>query len=389
MDMGRVALYSHDAQGLGHVRRSLAIAGALGSLRPRPDVLVLCGADEAAGLPRPEHCDLLGLPGLTKLGPGRYAPRHLGMALPELRALRAGVLAAALDAFAPDLLVVDRHPRGIDGELEPALDVLAGRTRVVLGLRDVLDEPDAAAAQWRRDRSAHALAKWYDAVWVYGDPRVYDATAALDLPPLLARRVFFTGYLANGRDLPARAGTSLPTRYVLAMVGGGSDGGQLARAFAAARLPAGLPGVLVLGPHMPPGDKVAVRAAAAERADLHVLDFVEDMTAVLDGAVAAVSMGGYNSVCELLARGTPTLVVPRVAPREEQLVRARRLADLGVLDVLTPDRLDPERLAAWVDRAVAGGRERPADGPDLDGLARVRTLTQRMLGRQEVSDVAV
>ena len=49
-------------------------------------------------------------------------------------------------------------------------------------------------------------------------------------------------------------------------------------------------------------------------------------------------MGGYNTYCEILSFDKPALIVPRVRPREEQLIRARRAAELGLVEMLLPER---------------------------------------------------
>ena len=50
-------------------------------------------------------------------------------------------------------------------------------------------------------------------------------------------------------------------------------------------------------------------------------------------------MGGYNTSCEILACGRRALIVPRIIPRREQLIRAQRLSELGAVDVLHPQAL--------------------------------------------------
>jgi len=91
-----------------------------------------------------------------------------------------------------------------------------------------------------------------------------------------------------------------------------------------------------------------------------------------------VAMGGYNTVCEILASGTRALVVPRAEPRREQLIRARRLSELGALDVLEPQRLTAAALSRWL---ADGGAERPAPRPhiDMDGLSRIPALLDKLL----------
>jgi predicted glycosyltransferase len=373
-----VALYSHDAQGLGHLRRNLAIAGALSRLRPNPDLLMLTGAAEVTALPRPSRCDTVLLPAVVKSATGTYSARHLTLGLEDLLSVRTAILRAALSAFRPDLLIVDKHPRGAFGELETALPALADSgTRIVLGLRDVLDDPAQVRWEWRADRGTEALVRWYDEIWVYGDPAVCDPTADLELPPALAARVVHLGYLGRGQ-----LGAAPPRRdsapYVLGLVGGGGDGRELALAFARAHYPAGHRGVLVTGSQMPAEDRAAVRRLARRRRDLELLDFVGDLDSRLDGTSAVVTMGGYNSVCEVLGRGLPALVVPRVRPRREQLIRAQALAGAGLLDVLPPDRLGGPALTEWLAAAVRRPR-RLGTGVRLDGLRRLPDRARDLL----------
>jgi predicted glycosyltransferase len=170
--------------GLGHLRRNLALAAALREGPDDPQVLVVTGAAEAGRFALPPGVDLLTLPGVAKHTDGTYRSRRWSTPLEAVVDLRRAVLTAGLEAFAPDLLVVDKVAHGFAGELAPALARLRGAgTRLVLGLRDVLDGPAAAAAEWRRLRTTEALRIYYDEVWVYGDERVSDLAADCRIPP--------------------------------------------------------------------------------------------------------------------------------------------------------------------------------------------------------------
>ena len=165
----------------------------------------------------------------------------------------------------------------------------------------------------------------------------------------------------------------IPRPFVLGLVGGGQDGAAVADAFARTTFPRGHLGVLVTGPFLPDEDFEAVEKLAHDRDDLRVHRFVGDVPALVKASSATVSMGGYNSVCELMAARRPALVVPRVVPRLEQALRAEHLARRGLVDVLGADRLEPARLTAWLRDAVAGSR-RSFTGVDLQGLERVPGL---------------
>lgn len=373
--MARIALYSHDSTGLGHVRRNLAVAEALTDVGH--DVLLVAGSPEAAAMPRPPSSDLVTLPALAKDVDGRYHARHLHLAVDDLCRLRRDILTSALRGFAPDLLVVDRHPRGFLGELEPALEQLPG-TRVVLGLRDVIDHPDRVRAEWRDQQLPQALERWYDEVWIYGDPELHhplDAARVGSPVPVVP-----LGYLAAERRGAGVPDPALPAeRSVLCTVGGGADGVALAELVLRTRLPEGLGVIVVSGPQMPAADHRRLERLAAARPDARHLTYLRDPSAVLRRARAAVVMGGYNTVCEVLASETPTLVVPRVRPRLEQAVRAEALARAGLLDMVHPDRAAAQ-LPGWLAAAVSRPRQ-PREHVDRDGMAGVRRRVAELLGR--------
>ncbi|MEJ5868809.1 glycosyltransferase [Pseudokineococcus sp. 5B2Z-1] len=380
----RVALYGHDTQGLGHLRRNLALAEVLagdGRGGAGADVLVLTGAPEAGLFPRPPGVDVVVLPGVRKDADGGYAPRALRSDLADVVGIRSALLTTALTSFAPDLLVVDKAPWGFRGELAGVLPALRRRgARAVLGLRDVLDDPASAAAQWAADGGDDAVRRCYDEVWVYGDVAVHDLPAAARMAPDVAARAVHVGYLAEGRVPGADAGARPPVptaRWVLGVVGGGQDGAPLARALAGAPAPAGTTLVLVAGPQLPEDDLRALRRRAGARDDLHVVRFSLHSAAWAAGAAAVVAMGGANTVAELLATDVPALVVPRTRPRREQEVRARALEARGALEVLLPDEVTPGRLGAWLAGAV--DRRTDRSGLALDGLRAVAERAARHL----------
>lgn len=398
----RIALYSHDAQGLGHIRRNLAIAGVLAATEPAPEILLVTGAPTTATLAAPPGGDFLSLPALGKDVDGTYRARSLAAPLAALIELRSRILLAALTTFAPDLLIVDKVPRGAAGELEPALSALrtTGRTRCVLGLRDVLDDARSARRQWHEDRANEAVAHYYDAVWVYGDRRVFDPVAEYAMAPVVAGRTTYTGYLGHGRpSVEAEAHPQASPPYDLCLVGGGQDGVGLARSFVKARLPEGHVGVVLAGPYMGAEDRQSLDHLIADRPEMSVLGFVDDAEQLTAEAASVVSMGGYNAVCEILAQGSRALIVPRTRPRAEQLVRAERLAQRGLVEMLHPDHLTPRRLGDWLG-APDDRRVDVARSIDLHGLARIPALADALLRRpsaasarpdhqQEVVDVAV
>jgi predicted glycosyltransferase/CheY-like chemotaxis protein len=380
-----VALYSHDTLGLGHLRRNLLIAQALAAPPLEADVLLLAGVHEAQWFATPPRVDLLTLPALHKNVEGTYWPRRLGVSLSELIRLRATIIRTALAELEPSVLIVDNVPRGAVRELEPALRMLrsSGRTRCVLGLRDIADDPDAVHREWGLAMNDDVIRECYDEIWVYGDPAVYDRIRDDQLPADVAAKARFVGYLdqAPRLDSPsARAVAELAAtntdgegRLVLCLLGGGQDGQRLAESFALAELPPGATGMILTGPYLPPQDRQRLGRLARTRRDLRVLDFVPEPALLVQRADRVISMGGYNTVLELLSFHKRALVVPRVKPRREQLIRAELFSKREMIDMLHPDALSPRALSEWLardPRPLRNAREE-VDLKALDRLPRM------------------
>lgn len=385
----RVALYSHDTMGLGHMRRNLLIAQALGHCSLQAEVLLVCGSREAGTFVLPTGADCLTLPALHKDKHGDYQPRDLRVSLDTLIDIRSNTIRAAMEAFGPDLLIVDNVPRGAVRELDGVLKSLRSQshTRCVLGLRDVLDDPASVYHQWRRAANDEAIREYYDAVWIYGDPVVYDPVREYRFPLDVAVKARFVGYLdqrarfgsqTDRKTDPLRALNLPPGRLVLCTLGGGQDGARLAEDFVEADLPPDTNGVLVTGPFMPADLRLRLHRRAAGKSRLRVLDFVSEAAFLIERADQVITMGGYNTVGEILSFEKRALVVPRVRPRTEQLIRALRLNELGLLDMLHPDRLSPHALSQWLSQST---QPPPSvrDTIDLNGLSRMPILIRELL----------
>lgn len=382
-----VMLYSHDSVGLGHTRRNRELAHALSRGLPertgRSVTGLLVSSLEIPDGELPVGFDAVRLPAIRKVERS-YRPQHLRLPLESVVDLRAAVLGATVRELRPGLLIIDRHPFGIGGELLECLRRLQTSpvgARTVLGLRDVLDAPGVVRNEWRQLKNRSQLVDLIDAVWVYGDPAVHDIRN--ELPKVLAEKVVHTGYLSQGRRFHD---SDVEQPFVLTTVGGGLDGLALCREAARAQVPSGHRHLIVAGPQMPAADLQRVRQLAGQQVE--VVAEVPDVHALIRKASAVVSMVGYNTACEVLNTSVPALFVPREEPRLEQRIRADAFAARGVADVLPIAELSHQRIGGWMQEAV--GRRVDRDMIDRDGLATVPGLAADLLvGKTKGADLAV
>lgn len=129
----------------------------------------------------------------------------------------------------------------------------------------------------------------------------------------------------------------------------------------------GLTTTVVAGPFLPDAAWVWLQAQAVDSPALTVIRQVDDLAGEIGVSAVSISQCGYNTTMDLLAAGTPAVVVPYAEGREdEQPRRAERLAQLGVVETVpAAAALTCGTLGAAVERARQRATQRTT--LDLDG----------------------
>lgn len=377
--------YSHDTFGLGHLRRSRALASYLTAADERASAIILTGSPVAGRFTFPERVDHVRLPGVTKLTDGSYVSQNLGLDIDKTTALRAALIKSAVEHYEPNLLIVDKEPTGFRGELLPTLDWLAtrGKTRLVLGLRDVLDEANVLANEWDRKGAVAATEKYYDEIWVYGPRSFYDPTEGLPLSDETRARIHWTGYLrrelSDEGDIPERP-------YVLITPGGGGDGQAMVDLVLSAyeRDPnLGPDAVLVYGPFLSGEVRDAFETRVARLGGrVTAVGFDANIEALFTRAQGVICMGGYNTFCEVLSFDKRAVIVPRTVPRLEQWIRASRAEELGLVQMLDEKRdgMTPDSMIKAIRNLPSQQKPSQAGAEELlNGLDVVATRTNALM----------
>ncbi|MEQ8651713.1 MAG: glycosyltransferase [Kiloniellales bacterium] len=339
----RILIYSHDSFGLGHLRRCRTVAHALVEADDELSVLILSGSPIIGSFDFKSRVDFVRVPGVIKLRNGDYTSLKLRIDVEEMLALRASIVEHTAKTFDPDLFLVDKEPLGLRGEAEPTLAMLRERgVPCILGLRDVMDDPELLETEWARKNTVPALIKYYDEVWVYGLPQICEPLAGIDLPDSLRKSLIYTGYLrrAVSGSLSRMPLEKIDEPYILVTVGGGGDGEDIIdwvlRAYESdPNLPH--PALMVLGPFMASERQSEFLSRANKLKKVEAITFDAHIEALLERAIGVVCMGGYNTFCELLSFDKRAIVVPRTRPRKEQYLRASRAQELGLVHMLTDD----------------------------------------------------
>lgn len=299
----RVLIYSHDSFGLGHLRRCRAIAHAMVGAVDNLAVLILSGLPIIGSFDFRARVDFVRVPGVIKLRNGEYSPLNPMLGIEQTMALRSSIMRHTADIFDPDIFLVDKEPLGLRGEVRETIDMLKERgTRIILSLRDVMDDPELLKPEWERKNAVPALSDLYDEIWVYGLPQIHDPLAEIELPDSVRRKVVYTGYLK--RTVPelspeAALPEAIEEPFVLVTTGGGGDGDFLVdrvlAAYESAMVPE-LPALVVFGPFIQPEVKTDFQTRVDRLERVSAITFETHLESLIARAAGVVAMGGLQHV---------------------------------------------------------------------------------------------
>lgn len=385
LENARILMYSHDTFGLGHLRRCRTIAHALVQEYSGLMVLIVSGSQIAGAFDYRARVDFVKIPSVIKLRNGEYSSLSEHIDVADTIKMRRSIIRHTAESFAPDIFIVDKEPMGLRGEIEETLAYLKSKgTTLILGLREVMDAPRLLDAEWKRNEVMGKIDRTYDHIWVYGPPDFYDPLTGLEVPPSVRDRMEFVGFLQRRSAQEKLSDQRRDSDYLLVTTGGGGDGADLIDNVLNAYLhdpKLTQKALVVLGPYMPAEQRAEFLRKGQAIPQIEVIEFDTRMEELIAGSAGVVAMGGYNTYCEILSFDKPALIVPRTTPREEQLLRATRAAELGMIEMLLPEEAaDPARMSAAL-RALPH-RPHPSDatpGLHLEGLTNIARLVGECL----------
>lgn len=350
-----ILMYSHDTYGLGHIRRTMAIASHL--LGPRINILILTGSPIAGRFSFGERIDFVRIPGMIKKTNDEYLPMSIKINPRHALDIRKNIITATAKTFQPHLFIVDKEPLGLKKEVLPTLQWLRRcrpDTRTILGLRDIMDDAETVKKDWREKKVYDHLEKLYSEIWIYGIQDFYDPIDEYEISDAISRKIHFTGYIPRkipGKDavnkIKKELGLKSPEKLVVVTTGGGGDGYRVMDTYLAtlesfSNQPP-FKSVLITGPFMPKEERRDV-FKRARRLGVRTYHFYRQMEKIFSAADIVVSMGGYNTLCEILGQGTISLVIPRETPRQEQIIRARAFHRQNLVDYISWSDFSADRL---------------------------------------------
>jgi predicted glycosyltransferase len=376
----KLFFYVQHLLGIGHLKRAATLARALADAGF--EVTLASGGSPVPGIVS-EKVNLVQLP------PASAADMTFKTLLDqdgkevtdEWKTRRREALLRAWRGAGADVLLIELFPFGrrqMRFELLPLIEAARASPRRPLIVSSVRDLIGAGQGDPRRqDEMLEAAERCFDRILVHGDPKMAGFERSFRHAARLAPRLHYTGYVVDDLKIEKNdAGTD----EVLVSAGGGAVGQRLLETAILARAQTSLRDRtwrVLAGVNARAADLEALRELAGS--GVIVERSRQDFTLRLANCVLSVSQAGYNTVMETLSARARAVLVPFAGGGEtEQALRARLLAERGLLEVVEESALRPASLAAAIERVAR--RPRPAAGAvDLDGAATSARLIRAWL----------
>lgn len=273
------------------------------------------------------------------------------------KAARTNHLLEVFTYTQPDVVMVELFPFGrrqMRFEIEPLLDAAharnAPRPLIVSSVRDILVEPGKPE---RIDEMVAQIRRYFDLVLIHGDADFIAFDETFPRMAEIADISRYTGYVADPA-LP-RQSDGAGAGEVIVSTGGGAVSDDMLQAAIDARALSPLadtPWRVLIGHNLPEAEFRSYRDTAPE--GVVVERSRPDFRQLLANCTLSISQGGYNTVMEVLAAGTRAVCIPYAGGLEsEQTLRCRLLADKNALEIVEPEAVTAEDVAAAITRAMA------------------------------------
>jgi predicted glycosyltransferase len=388
--MKKVLFYCQHILGIGHLVRSIEITRRL--IRDF-QVCFINGGQVIQGFEVSPLINIINIPAI-KTDPEFQELQVVddSLTLEEVKAIRKDKLLNIFEQFKPDILMVELFPFGrrrFSFELIPLMDqAKASGTQVVCSLRDIVVMKKQNRVR-HEEKICQLMNQYFDMLLVHGDPKLVSIERSFSRIGDLNCEVHYTGYVAQpileaSQEKLASLKIQQPT--LLVSVGGGRFGHELLECVvkSAPLLKELLPHHIQMftGPFIPEAVFAKLQNLAAGQTNITIERYTPQLLTYMQQADLSISMSGYNTTMNILMTGVRAMMMAfKGNGDEEQTIRVTRLEELGIVSVIHPDDLEPQKFAKKVVTYLS---QQPATAHfDFNGVEKTAACLHGLLQKQE------
>ncbi|MCG3119081.1 MAG: hypothetical protein ALAOOOJD_01409 [bacterium] len=401
----RILMYCNDSRGLGQTSRTLNIAASLSKALEGCSILVLTDLSTVGRFRLAERVDYVHLPVLEVKDQAGQLFGGLNIEHDNKLRLRRKIAQSAIKTFRPDVVMLDESLLEQPDEMRRIVDCVRDElatAKIIWGLSDTLGAPEWVMQQWARNDILEVLTQCADEIFVYGASRVFNLAEKYQLPPAVAGKIFYTGYLAR-LSMPSRKvsenvakmNRNLPL-VMLSSAGGAGDSAMIdayLRFLEKKNDGIAFQSFVVAGPAIGPHEKRSFAQRAQKLPNVMFQRFGKHTLQYVRFASLVIGAGEYNLICEILAHRKAALAVPNLKQQPANFCRARLLQELGLLKLVSPEEYHPAVLQEFINQTLFNGprlAQKPFyEGIPLDGFAKLAERIRALSGSSPAVELKV
>lgn len=342
----RILFYCQSLQGIGHLTASLNV---IKELLQHSDVdLIYGGHDISISLEHPGF-RMIRLPTLLidNSSNALYDPTGR-LSSDELWPIRRD----NIESFLQDpyhAVIVEFFPFGrrrLKNEIHQLFKTVEernGPVPIFSFVREVL-VPESPESEERMVKSVN---DYIHTVFIRGDPNVIRFDDTFSLSRKISDKLFYTGYLGTESQNPPAERSA----QILVSQGGGSIGRELLEAaIQTAPLVPDYQFLIATGSKTTATEFDRLNTLVASN-NVEIVAFLSNFKQHLTESALSISMGGDNTLMDVISSKTPGLAFPYPG-NSEQETRINKLAVKGYIQPLSVEDLHPERLCKKIREAL-------------------------------------
>jgi|GEM_PF-3666928 len=367
--MKKMLIYSNETFGMENLRAIRAISQQL--LDNNPDLSILLISDSPF---RHHHqfpvsrFDCLKLPRFEPITQTTYQAKKIDCNFDDQLMLRANTISSVVEHFRPDVMMVNKLPRGIAGELRPALELIRKsmpETEIVLLLGNNTETPQNVRNSWSEKGYHQSIENYYKYILVLGETNVFKLQKEYNFPLKNADKVIFCG--KNGHKTSVHyqnISAYIPQKskpWALLTSDSGTESYRRLKLYLQGikNYPQPLPfaSLIFINPDMQKPQIKEIRQLANTLNDITIVDDAVDFNTYIQAADVIVSMAEQHLIVDRLPMNKPGIFITSSKDAQQQLNSAIHMDMVGLFQCIPQGRFSTEILLLKITELVVDRRK--------------------------------
>jgi len=223
------------------------------------------------------------------------------------------------------------------------------------------------------------MSRMCNEIWVYGSPEVFDYQEAYRLDSDTNNKLFYTGYLSmphsRSSGIQEAVENDRDEARILLVAGSGSGGFSLIEHFVSFieshSETVAFKSTIVVGPSISSDSKNKLQVRINNLPNVALHRFSKRFRTYVHDADLVIWTGGYNLLCSIVTYHKKALLVPDNGICHDHISRAAMLQGIGLVEILSPRELTPQRLGQKMLTLLRGEQDFNAELLPMNGMERI------------------